>query len=73
MRGHLSLILSPRGGEGRAGRAGLLDEFVEEGVFAVVRGPDGEIAGPGDAGLSGLPESLALGCLANSSSPTSPP
>ena len=41
----------------------MLDEFVEEGVFAVVRGPDGEIAGPGDAGLGGLPEEIGVGVL----------
>ena len=40
-----------------------MDEFVEEGVFAVVRGPDGEVAGPGDAGLSGLPEEIGVGML----------
>ena len=58
------MILSPRGGEGtHAGRAGLLGEFVEEGVFAVVGGPDGEVAGPGDAGLSGLPEEIGVGML----------
>ena len=39
----------------------MLDEFVEEGVFAVVGGPDGHIAGPGDAALGGLPEEFRIG------------
>src|SRR5208283_4073629 len=51
-------------GTGRAGRlgrltsgnacatggAGFLGEFIEEGVFAVVGGPDGDVVVPGDAG-----------------------
>jgi hypothetical protein len=41
--------------------AGLLGELVEEGVFAIVGGPDGEVAGPGDAGLGGLPEEFGVG------------
>jgi len=31
-----------------------LGEFVEEGVFSVVGGPDSEVAGPRDAGLGGF-------------------
>ena len=38
-----------------------MDELVEEGVFAVVGGPDGHIAGPGDAALGGLPEEFRIG------------
>ena len=38
-------------------------ELVEEGVFAVVRGPDGEVEAPGDAGLGGLPKELGVGVL----------
>jgi len=54
----------PRRRRGKKGwRNGLLDEFVEEGVFAVVGGPDGEVAGPGEAGLSGLPEEFGVGVL----------
>ena len=45
------------------GGAGLLDELVEEGVFAVVGGPDGHIAGPGDAALGGLPEEFRIWVL----------
>src|SRR5882724_1921343 len=36
--------------------AGSLSEFVEEGILAVVGGPDGEVAAPGDAALGGFPE-----------------
>ena len=39
----------------------MLDELVEESVFAVVRGPDGDIARPGDAALGGLPEEFGIG------------
>src|ERR1051326_8120231 len=46
-----------------AGGAGLLGELVEEGVLAVVGGPDGKVAGPGDAGLGGLPEELGVWML----------
>jgi len=35
--------------------------LVEESVFAVVGGPDREVAGPGDAGLGGLPEEFRIG------------
>ena len=38
----------------------MLGELVEEGVFAIVRGPDSEVAGPGDTGLGGLPEELCV-------------
>ena len=38
----------------------MLGELIEEGVFAVVRGPDCEVAGPGDAGLGGLPEKFGV-------------
>ncbi len=44
-----------------AGGAGLLGEFVEEGVFSVVGEPDSEVAGPRDAGLGGLPEEFRIG------------
>ena len=43
--------------------AGLLAEFVEEGVLAVVGGPDVEVVGPGDAALGSLPEELGVGVL----------
>ena len=39
----------------------MLDEFVEEGVFAVVGGPDGHVTIPGDAGLGGLPKEPGVG------------
>ena len=63
------MILSPRGGEagsaggeGRdAGSAGFAGEFVEEGVFAVVRGPDGHVVAPGYAALGGFPEEPGIG------------
>jgi len=48
---------------GLDGGAGLLGELIEEGVFAVVRGPDGEVVIPGDAGLGGLPEEFGVGML----------
>jgi hypothetical protein len=35
--------------------------LVEESVFAVVGGPDGEVTGPGDASLGGLPEEFRVG------------
>ena len=54
------MILSPTGGEGRAGGAGLAGEFVEEGVFAVVCGPDSHIETPGDPALGGLPKQLGV-------------
>jgi len=41
--------------------AGLEGELVEEGIFAVVGGPDGEVVAPGDAALGGLPEELGIG------------
>jgi len=41
----------------------LLGELVEEGVFAVVGGPDGEVAAPGDAALGGLPKQAGVGVL----------
>src|SRR5262249_4039379 len=31
------------------------------GIFAIVRGPDGEVAGPGDAALGSLPEEFGIG------------
>ncbi len=50
------------GGRGRGGeQAGLEGELVEEGVVAFVGGPDGEVVGPGDAALSGLPEEFGVG------------
>src|SRR2546423_13506701 len=45
------------------GGAGLLGELVEEGVVAFVGGPDGEVAGPGDASLGGLPELFGVRVL----------
>ena len=44
-----------------AGGAGLLGELVEEGVLAVVRGPDGEIATPGDTALGDFPKEIGVG------------
>ena len=41
----------------------MLGELVEEGVLAVVGGPDGKVAGPGDAGLGGLPEEAGVRVL----------
>jgi hypothetical protein len=41
--------------------AGFLGKLVEEGVFAVVRRPDGDIAVPGDAALSDFPEEPGVG------------
>lgn len=48
-----------RGGD--AAGAGLLGELVEEGILAVVGGPNGEVAIPGDAALGGFPELLGIG------------
>ena len=63
------MILSPRGGEvgsaggegTHAGSAGFAGEFVEEGVFAVVRGPDCHIVAPGYTALGGFPEKPGIG------------
>ena len=44
-------------------RAGFLGEFVEEGVFAVVGGPDGQVVVPGDARLGCFPEQPGVGVL----------
>ena len=63
------MILSPRGGEAGsadgegtdAGSAGFAGEFVEEGVLAVVSGPDGHIVAPGDTALGGFPEEPGIG------------
>ena len=41
--------------------AGLLDELVEEGVFAVVGRPDSHVGSPGDAALGGFPEKPGIG------------
>ena len=38
-----------------------MGELVEEGIFAVVGGPDGEVAAPGDAALGGFPEEFGVG------------
>ena len=46
---------------GEAGGAGFAGELIEEGVFAVVGGPDGEIVVPGDAALGGFPEEAGVG------------
>src|SRR4051794_37405285 len=60
---------APAAGTGRkkeagvAGGAGFLGEFVEECVFAVVRGPDGEVVAEGDAALGGFPEQFGIGML----------
>ena len=43
------------------GHAGFVGEFVEEGIFAVVGGPDGEVVVPGDAALGGFPEETGVG------------
>src|SRR5580765_8533738 len=48
---------------GGAGGAGLLGELIEEGVFAVVGGPNGEVEAPGDAALGGFLEKLGVGML----------
>ena len=40
---------------------GLLDELIEESIFAVVRGPDGHVVTPGDSALGGLPEEFGIG------------
>ena len=37
-----------------------MGELIEEGIFAVVRGPDGHVVVPGDAGLGGLPEEFGV-------------
>ena len=37
--------------------------MVEEGVFTVVSGPDGEVATPGDAALGGFPKEPGVGML----------
>ena len=47
-----------RGFEGGAGFAG---ELVEEGIFAVVSGPDGDVEAPGGAALGGFPEAMGVG------------
>ena len=39
----------------------MLGELVEEGVFAVVSGPDRKIVAQGDAALSGFPKKLCIG------------
>ena len=36
-------------------------ELVEEGVLAVVGGPDGHVVVPSDAALGGLPEEFGIG------------
>ncbi len=55
--------LGGSGGQSDERGFGLLHKLVEEGVFAVVRGPDGEVEAPGDAGLGGLPKELGVGVL----------
>src|SRR5512133_400266 len=47
-------------GLGRGG-AGFASELVEEGVLAVMGGPDGEVEAPGDAALGGFPEEAGIG------------
>jgi hypothetical protein len=42
-------------------KAGLVGEFGEESVGAVVGGPDGEIVAEGDAALGGFPEEFGVG------------
>ena len=39
----------------------MLGELVEEGVFAVVGGPKGDVEAPGDAALGGLPKEPCVG------------
>src|SRR4051812_1536824 len=46
---------------GRLARPGLLSELVEKSIVTQVRGPDGQVVGPGDASLSGLPEEFGVG------------
>ena len=41
----------------------MLDELVEEGVFAVVGRPDGKVASPSDSALGGLPKEFGVGML----------
>jgi hypothetical protein len=41
--------------------AGLLGELVEEGILAVVSGPDGEVATPGDTALGDFPKEFGVG------------
>jgi len=41
--------------------AGLLRELVEEGVVAVVGGPDGQVMTQGDAALGGFPKEFGAG------------
>ena len=41
--------------------SGLLGELVEEGVFAIVSGPDRKIVAQGDAALGGFPKKLCIG------------
>ena len=42
---------------------GFLDEFIEEGVLAVVSGPDSEVAAPGDPALGSFPKKAGIGML----------
>ena len=46
---------------GGGASAGLLDELVEEGVFAVVGRPDSHVGSPGNAALGGFPEKPGIG------------
>ncbi len=39
----------------------MLGELVEEGIFAVVSGPDGEVAAPGNAALGSFPKEFSIG------------
>ena len=39
----------------------MLGELVEESVFAIVGGPDGDVVGPSDPALGGLPQELGIG------------
>src|SRR5260370_41359461 len=61
--------VSGRPREGRPGLAGqpraasFPGELVEQGVFAVMRGPDREVVIPCDAGLGGCPQHPPLGGL----------
>ncbi len=48
------------GEAGVNGGASLVGELVEEGVFAFVGGPDGQVVVPGNAGLGGLPEEFSV-------------
>src|SRR5258706_3907592 len=45
---------------GVASGAGLAHKLVEQGVLAVMGGPDGNVVGPSDAGLGGFPKEFCV-------------